>query len=279
MSETQSLSAETFKEVLKSRDFTGKVVLVTGSSGGIGEAIVKLFAYLGAQIVVTGRNVESIKRVAAEARELSPKKLKPLEVVADLQKSVDLKRLLIETIDTYGRLDVLVNNAGVGSVSSVRDDNFMNAFDTTINTNLRAVLELSHLAVPYLEKTNGTIINNSSIVSLYPHALGLAYCVAKTGLDMATKILALELGPKIRVNSVNPGTTLTDSFRSLASKSQVFKDMIIRSETNAPLGRVGSTFDIAKAVTFLASTDAQYITGAILVVDGGLVHNNAGPFP
>ncbi|CAG2106915.1 unnamed protein product, partial [Medioppia subpectinata] len=118
MSETQSLSAETFKEVLKSRDFTGKVVLVTGSSGGIGEAIVKLFAYLGAQVVVTGRNAESIKRVAAEARELSPKKLKPLEVVADLQKSVDLKRLLIETIDTYGRLDVLVNNAGVGSVSS-----------------------------------------------------------------------------------------------------------------------------------------------------------------
>ncbi|CAG2177288.1 unnamed protein product, partial [Oppiella nova] len=166
--ESNDFPIDDYKQVRNSRNFTGKVVLTTGSSSGIGEGIVKLFSVLGASVVVTGLNATEITRVAEECQELSPNKLKPLEIVADLTKTDDVNRLLNETIKTFGKLDVLVNNAGVLKLSPLRDPNFMHVFDQTISINLRAYLELSQLAVPYLDKTNGTIISTSSIASSLP---------------------------------------------------------------------------------------------------------------
>ncbi|XP_054152620.1 uncharacterized protein LOC128951397 [Oppia nitens] len=152
----------------KSYDFTDKVVLTTGSSSGIGAAIVKLFAQFGANVVVTGRNVTEIQIVANECQNLSPKKLKPLQVVADISNDKQLTDLLKKTIDTYGKLDVLVNNAGIAPLSMLNDTKFMSIFDKVMAVNLRPYVELSYLAAPYLQKTNGTIISTSSIVSMVP---------------------------------------------------------------------------------------------------------------
>ncbi|CAG2164992.1 unnamed protein product [Oppiella nova] len=263
-----------YLEVKQSRNFTGKSILVTGSSSGIGEGIVKLFSILGAQVVVTGRNVTEIDKVAKEVEELSPYHLKPLKVRADLTKSDDLQLLLNETIKAYGKIDVLVNNAGVGSMSQLMDKDFMKSYDNVVNIDLRAVVALNHLAVPYLMETNGSIIHISSIASLAPNNLGLDYAMAKAAMDMMTKVMALELGPYIRVNTLSPGAILTDSFRD--SKVPIIVKLRERALHNAPLKRFGEPLDIAKGVAFLASTDAQFITGTDLVIDGGLSWNYGG---
>ncbi|CAG2176832.1 unnamed protein product, partial [Oppiella nova] len=260
-----------------SRDFTGKVVLVTGSSSGIGEGIAKLFSVLGAKVVVTGRKEDQVKRVAQEVQELSPKRLKPLAVVADVTKTDDLNRLLNQTIQTFGKLDVLVNNAGIGMFAGVKDKNFMKSFDLINRVNLRAYLRLSQLSVPYLEETNGTIISISSIASMLPTKLGMAYGISKSGVDMMTKVLALELGPKIRVNAVNPGLIETNI---KTGNTGVDPDLIPIFEaqmvSRTPLKMRGKPLDVAYAVVYLASKEAQFVSGANLVVDGGLVYNAGG---
>ncbi|CAG2117470.1 unnamed protein product, partial [Medioppia subpectinata] len=226
---------------------------VTGSSSGIGEGIVKLFSILGANVVVTGRTAPDVQRVAKEVQELSPLKLKPLEVVGDLTKTSDVNNLIDSTVKTFGKIDVLVNNAGIYPVNNITSPDLLSVWDQTFGIDLRAVVELIHRSVPHLEKTNGTIID----ISTYP--------AAKAGLDMLTKILALELGPKgIRVNNVNPGFIhVRDPLNPL--------EVVVQKDT--PLGRLGQPLDIARVVAFLASTDAQFITGADLVADGGFQYN------
>ncbi|CAG2107977.1 unnamed protein product [Medioppia subpectinata] len=255
---------EDYKAVAKSRDFTGKVILVTGSSSGIGEGIVKLFSILGANVVVTGRKAQDVQRVAKEVQELSPLKLKPLEVVGDLTKTSDLNNLIDSTIKTFGRLDVLVNNAGIYPQTNITQTDILSVWDQIFALNLRAVVELVHRSVPHLEKINGTIIDISSIGAIAPFKVNLAYASAKAGMDMLSRILALELGPKnIRVNTINPGSIhVRDPLTPL--------ELLVAKYT--PLGRNGQPLDIARAVAFLASTDSDFITGANLVVDGGVVY-------
>ncbi|CAG2117096.1 unnamed protein product [Medioppia subpectinata] len=254
-----------YETVKNSRNFTGKVVLVTGSSSGIGEGIVKLFAYLGAKVVVTGRNVSRIHTVAQEAQQLSPLKLKPLEVSSDLTKAGGVERLISETIKAYGRLDVLVNDAGQYPQSDVHDKNLLDEWDQVFNIDVKAVVHMVHEAVPYLERTNGTVIDISSIGGLHPSVPFLAYSSAKAAVIMMTEVLALELGPKgVRVNAISPGTT---------NAPKIGLPVQELTAKYAPLRRVGQPLDIAKAAVFLASTDAQYITGHNLVVDGGQGYN------
>ncbi len=178
------MSNESYEEVKESRNFTGKVVLVTGSSSGIGEGTVKLYSILGAKVVVTGRNETRIKAVAEECHKLSPHglkvvnvillynfynlNLKPLEVVADLTKQDDAKRLVDSTIKEYGKLDILVNNAGSSVLSSIKDDKVLEEFDKVFNIDVRSVVEMIHLSIPHLEKSKGTIINISSDAGLSP---------------------------------------------------------------------------------------------------------------
>ncbi|CAG2164991.1 unnamed protein product [Oppiella nova] len=260
------INNDDYEEVKNSRNFTGKVVLVTGSSSGIGEGIVKLFSILGAHVVVTGRRADEVHKVAQEVQKVSPKGLKPLAVIGDLTKTEDLEGLVNQTIDTFGQLDVLVNNAGISLSASIRDANFTQTFDQIFNVNLRAGLQLIQLTIPYLQHTNGTIISTSSIASYLPRKAQLAYGASKAAVDYATKALAVELGPNIRVNAINPGAILTEPLRKLLTPEEL---AAIASVT--PLKRIGQPLDIAKGVAFLASTDAQFITGANLVIDGGLV--------
>ncbi|CAG2100200.1 unnamed protein product [Medioppia subpectinata] len=245
-----------YKDVIQSRNFTDKVVLITGSSSGIGEGIAKLFAVLGAKVVVTARKEADVHRVALELEKLSPYKIKPLEIAADLTKSEDINRLVDQTIKTFGKLDVLVNNAGIGLSTFIKDTGLMATWDQVFNVDLRAVVELTHTAVPYLEKTNGTIIDTSSILDTAPRLSAMAYNCAKAALTMLAKVLALELGPKgIRVNTISPGFTEVESHLFPPD----FKKLV---EKRTPLKRIGQPLDMAKAVAFLASSDADFITGA-----------------
>ena len=151
-----------------SGNFENKVVLVTGSSSGIGEATVLLFAKFGAKVVVTGRNASNIAKVAQQCSKCSPHGLKALEVVADLTKDEDCKKLIQKTIDTFGQIDILVNNAGAGAFSSISDQKIMDVYEHIMKTDLRSVVYLTHLAIPHLEKTKGVIINISSVAGLKP---------------------------------------------------------------------------------------------------------------
>ena len=144
-------------------NYEGKVALITGSSSGIGAATALLFCKSGADVVVTGRNADNVSDVAKQCREVSNNKSQVMEVVADLTKEEDIKRLVNETIKTFGKLDILVNNAAVGSMIGIGDPGYVTKYKTSLDINLNSVVLLTYLSVEYLEKTKGNIINISSI--------------------------------------------------------------------------------------------------------------------
>jgi len=256
-----------------SKSFSGKVALITGSSSGIGAATAILFSEAGAQVVVTGRNAQNVSEVAKQCSKVSPKGLDALEVVADVTNTDDCKRLIDSTINKFGKLDILVNNAGRGMGASISDPSIIEKYDNIMNLNVRSVVYLTHLAVEHLEKTKGVIINISSIVGLKPYALAPVYCMSKSALDMFTKCLALELGPKgIRVNGVNPAMVKT-KFLENAGLPKEHADQLYESRPkDYPLGRIGESEDIANGILYLASDEASFVTGIKLVLDGGVLY-------
>lgn len=180
-------------------DFENKVVLITGASSGIGEATSKYFANLGASLVLTGRKSEQLERVGNEC------KGNPLLLIADVTKVEDNQRVIDETIAKYGKLDVLVNNAGILANGSIENTS-LQQYDEIMNTNVRAVYHLTMLAVPHLIKSKGNIVNVSSVAGNRSFPGILAYGMSKSAIDQFTRCTALELAPKqVRVNAVNPG--------------------------------------------------------------------------
>lgn len=192
-------------------DFRDKVVLVTGASSGIGAETARLLSKLGGKLVLVGRNQKRLEKVASEingsdtataSNESSIQIVPPLTIVADLTK--DCQRIIDQTIEHFGQLDVLVNNAGVNVEVPVMEAQ-MDKFDLIFNTNVRSVIELSKLAVPHLEKTKGNIVNVSSICGLVPVYSSTFYSMSKAALDQFTKCSSNEFAKRgIRVNSVNP---------------------------------------------------------------------------
>lgn len=216
-----------------SYNFSGKVVLVTGSSSGIGKDIVTSFARLGASVVVTGRNETRVKEVSDEVRKVSTAtdSIKVISVVADLEKDDDIKTLIETTVKSFGHLDILVNNAGFGMSATVFDDDFISVFQTVFATNVLGVLKVTKEAVPHLLKSKAAnIINISSVASTKPRPGGTPYCTSKAALDMITKCLCDELSPKgVRVNSIKyefvlqsySDTKFTTSFQSSYDRDTV----------------------------------------------------------
>ena len=147
-------------------DFTGKVVLITGSSSGIGAATAVQFSRAGANVVVTGRRADKVSEVAKKCLKVSPKQSKALEVVADVTKPEDLRRLVDTTVKHFGKLDVLVNNAGAGVGAKIEDKDFYDKFQKAMQINLNSVVYLTHICVEHLEKTKGNIINISSLAGM-----------------------------------------------------------------------------------------------------------------
>ncbi|CAG2166913.1 unnamed protein product, partial [Oppiella nova] len=254
-------------------EFANKVVLITGSSSGLGAQMAREFAKRGAQVVITGRNQDRVCEVAESCDGLSPLGLIALQVVADVTKDEDVRRLVGVTVDNYGQLDVLVNNAGAGSFGTLDNPKLLDQLDHMFKLDVRSVVQLTQLAAPHLEKTKGAIVNVSSVCGVKPRELQYAgcsaYCMAKTSIDMFTKCISLELGPKgIRVNVINP-TAVRTGFQENSGAGDVFNGFVAHLEQTCPLGKLPEPVDIANAVLFLASSKSAFITGVALPVDCG----------
>ncbi|XP_076661528.1 3-oxoacyl-[acyl-carrier-protein] reductase FabG-like isoform X1 [Halictus rubicundus] len=244
--------------------FSGKVVLITGASSGIGAATAVHFSQLGASLLLTGRNLENLNAIAEKC-----KPNKPLIVTGELTNEVDAKNIIESTIKHYGRLDVLVNNAGVLESGSIENTS-MEQYDRVFNINVRAIYNLTMLAVPHIVKTKGNIVNISSVCGLRAFPGVLSYCMTKAAIDQFTKCVALELAEKqVRVNAVNPGVVRTNLHETSGMKEEQLEAFFEHSKKTHALGRPGDVTEVAKTIAFLASDDASFITGATLPVDGG----------
>ncbi|OAF67752.1 hypothetical protein A3Q56_04430 [Intoshia linei] len=245
-----------------------KIALITGSSSGIGKGTALEFAKLDAKLVITGRNLDALNVVQKLCQELSPSGYKPLIVVADLDKDENIVILMNKTIENYNGLDILINNAGISSKGLIEDTG-LDQFDKLITTNLRSAYYLTHLAVPHLKKTHGSIINVSSIRSSKPIIGGAAYCISKAGMDQLTKCSSLELAKYgIRVNSVNPALIKTQISTRTGESDEDYEERLSKCKETYPLGRHGVPREVATAISFLADHDSSsFITGEILIID------------
>lgn len=245
----------------------GKVVLITGASSGIGEATALHLAKLGAKLALTGRNAANLEKVSNQCQILG--KQTPLLISAELCNEQDIKNVLDSTIKHYSQLDVLVNNAGVLEVGSIENTN-LDQFDRVFNVNVRAVYQLTMLAVPHLIRSKGSIVNVSSVNGMRSFAGVLAYNMSKSALDQMTRCVALELADKgVRVNSVNPGVIRTNLQKRGGMDDAAYQKFLERCKETHALGRFGEAEEVAKAIAFLASDESSFTTGANLPVDGG----------
>jgi len=246
--------------------FTGKVIIVTGASSGIGADAARHLAKLGGQLSIVGRNKDLLNGVADEIKK-SGSSVPPLVIAADVTKDAEL--IINQTLKHFGKLDVLINNAGIYQSDSA--NNFdVTLFDKILNTNLRAVTILTSLAVPHLEKTKGNIVNVSSVAGIKSLPSTLSYCISKAALDQFTKCVALDLAPKgIRVNSVNPAMIRTPIFEKTGLNASQVEEMIVEGKALHPIGRIGEVSDTSDAIAYVACDSASFITGILLPVDGG----------
>lgn len=244
--------------------FTDKVVLITGASSGIGAATAVHFSTLNAKLVLVGRNLENLNKVSAQCTHSDN-----LVVTADVTKGEDVKKILDSTIQRFGKLDVLINNAGIIEAGGIEETS-LEQYDRLFNTNVRSVYHLTNLAVPYLIESKGNIVNISSVTGIRASAGLLSYCMSKSALDQFTRCVALDLAAKqVRVNSVNPGVIVTDLHKRGGMGEKQYEEFLERCKSTHALGRPGQAVEVAKTIAFLASDDASFITGAILPVDGG----------
>lgn len=251
---------------MEDRDFDGKVVLVTGASSGIGKSTAIAFAGRGARVIVTARRKQLLGKVVDAIGKIGAK---ASAVALDLSDDADVERGIEEALGKYGRLDVLVNAAGILTSGSI-ENTALEDWDRTMAVNLRAVFNMMRLAVPHLIKSKGNIVNVSSVNGLRAFPNVLAYNVSKAGVDQLTHCAALELASKgVRVNAVNPGVVMTNLHRAGGMDAKTYADFMERSKTTHPIGRVGRPEEIAELIVFLSSPRASWITGASYSIDGG----------
>jgi NAD(P)-dependent dehydrogenase (short-subunit alcohol dehydrogenase family) len=244
-----------------------KVALITGGTSGIGAATALLFAREGAKIAITGRNEKRGHAVTVEILEAGGQ---AIFVRTDVRKADECRRAIDETIQSYGSLDILFNNAGVFYPHTTLDCS-EEEWDLQIDVNLKGTFLMSKFALPsMIERRRGVIINNSSGWGIVGGDAAIAYCASKGGVVLLTKAMAIDHGRQgIRVNCICPGDVDTPMLPEDARmRGQSWEDYLAGCG-NRPLGRIGTPDEIAKAVLFLASDDSSFMTGAALVVDGG----------
>uniref|UniRef100_A0A034WML9 3-oxoacyl-(Acyl-carrier-protein) reductase FabG n=1 Tax=Bactrocera dorsalis TaxID=27457 RepID=A0A034WML9_BACDO len=248
-------------------DFKNKVIIITGACSGIGAAVVMEFAKWGGLLTVAGRNKESLRAVADKV--IDAYDHSPLIVHADMINEEEVRHIVDKTIATYGHIDVLVNSASVIEIGNI-ETTTMAQYDRVMDVNLRAVFQLTSLAVPYLIETRGCIVNLSSVNGLRSFPGVLVYNLSKAALDQFTRCVALELKEKgVRCNSVNPVVDVTEIQKSDDIDDEAYQKWLEHSGTISEDGREGLEENVAGVIAFLASDMASFITGASLPVDGG----------
>ena len=242
-----------------------KVAVVTGASKGIGADIAKHLAAEGAAVVVNyAGSKEGADRVVDE---IAKQGGKAIAAQADVSKKADIERLFATTKKAFGQLDILVNNAGVyqfAPIEAVTEEEFHRQF----NTNVLGLILATQEALKHFGAEGGSVINIGSVASDLTPPTAVTYAATKGAVDVITRVLAKELGPKkIRVNSINPGGVVTEGFHTGGFSGTDFEKQMI---AQTPLGRIAQPRDIAPAAVFLASSDSAWITGETLRVSGGL---------
>jgi 7-alpha-hydroxysteroid dehydrogenase len=252
--------------ILDRYKLTGHVAIVTGAGRGIGRAISIAFAEAGADVALAARRADTLDEVK---REIEARGRRALCVPTDVNDGAQLDRLVDRTMETFGHLDVVVNNAGgtAPTIALMVEDN---EFDAAFHFNVTAPLHLSRRAAPHLAKTRGSILNVSSAMSHLVDSGFVAYGTSKAALNHMTRLLAFEWAPKIRVNAIAAGATMTDALEAFVNMG----DLIQQMEALTPLGRLAQPDDIAAAALFLSSPAGSWITGKVLEVDGGTIATN-----
>lgn len=242
----------------------GKVAIVTGGASGIGKSIAKSYLDHGAKVLIMDVNDEGLKETL---KELTKFKGKVLSINGDVTRVKDIRKAIREAILNWKKIDVLVNNAGVGTISSLIEMS-EEEWDFVLDVNLKGMFLFTREVAKIMIKQNeGCIINISSINEEIPLAGEIHYCVSKGGVKMLTRTAALELAPyNIRVNAIAPGMTETALTEEILAIPEL-KNAILHQ---IPMGRIGKPEDIAKVAVFLASQYASWMTGATIYVDGGM---------
>jgi len=267
LTSTNPLEGQTLSHLLQ-----GKVAIVTGGNSGIGKAIVQYLAELGAQVVIDYRShpeaTEELQREIGSYGGCS------FGVQADVSKLDDVQRLIDAAVAQYGRLDVMVNNAGVETRTSVLDTT-PEQYDKVLDVNLRGVFFATQYAAKQMiaQGGGGRIINISSVHEDWPMPGNTAYCLAKGGVRMLTRTAALELAPHgITMVNVGPGAVATPINDSTMNNPE----LMAKLNAAIPLGRMAMPEEIAKVVGFLASDSASYITATTIFADGGIMQSSPG---
>jgi len=250
---------------------TGKIAIITGATSGIGKATALLFADEGADLVITGRRVELGRRVENEIRQ---KGVRCVFVEADHSQAGDCSRVVERTLSEFGRVDILFNNAGIvtnGTAETTSEE----VWNDTFAINVTAVWRMCKMIIPHMRKQGrGVIVNNGSDWSVVAGKDALPYVMSKGAVAMMTKAMALDYAREnIRVNAVCPGDTFVDRWLDKgyfeSSDPVTIEEVMKESSAYIPMGRFGKPEEIAQAALFLASDDSSFVTGHLLLVDGG----------
>ncbi len=239
----------------------GRVALITGGSRGIGKAVAKLFANEGASVVISAKDPIRLQKAAKELGDV-------FAVPADIRKESGVQNVVNKIIEKFGRLDILVNNAGIfpkiKSLHEITEDEWNEVIDVNLNGQFR----FTKAAITHLQKNGGCIVNISSTAGLksYENFSADAYSASKAALVLLTKCWALEYAKnKVRVNCICPGVVETDMTQEFIA-TPALREML---SFEYPIGRIGTTNDVAKAALYFASDDSSWVTGAVLALDGG----------
>lgn len=242
-----------------------KVAIITGGSRGIGFAISDAFVREGAKIALCGSRPATAEQAAAQLREKYPQ-ADILPIGVDLSDGAEIRRMVETVVAKWGRVDVLVNNAGITSAKPIFDMTDED-FDSVIRINLSGPFKCIREVSKVMKEHGGSIINTSSIAGVYGSKMQTAYSASKFGINGLTKSCAKELGPyQIRVNAVAPGVVATDMV-----KESVTDQMLAGLKSVTPLGRAANAGELAGAYVYLASDEASFTTGTIVHVDGGIL--------
>uniref|UniRef100_A0A914DVM2 Uncharacterized protein n=1 Tax=Acrobeloides nanus TaxID=290746 RepID=A0A914DVM2_9BILA len=250
----------------------GKVVIITGSSSGIGQAAAVAFAAKGASVTIHGRSIDGLQRTIKLLKAKKCDSDRILMVQGNIENKETCHKLIDDTIEKFGRIDILVNNAGIAGKQGEKDPLSIENYEYTFDVNLKSVIIMTKLATPYLQKTKGNIVNISSVAGIRASSFFPYYSMAKAGLDHFCRNMSSILAEKgIRINNLNPGGTETDFQSKIAPNG---KEMVSQwAKKNVPMGRMGTSQEMAKAIVFIA-TEATYMTGSTIVIDGGVLHSN-----
>jgi len=247
-------------------DFHDKTMIVTGSGAGMGREAAKLFAAYGANVVVNSLSAsceDTMQEITAAGGHV-------IAVQADVGTMEGCERIIRETVKAYGGIDVLVNAAGIvvdGSVETADPDDW----DRSMNTNVKSVFMLSRLAMPYLRETKGSIVNVASVVAIKGVKNRAIYSATKGAMIALSQSMAAEyVGEGIRINCVSPGTVLSPSLQGRIDRTDDPQAALKNFVSRQPMGRLGESGEVAKAIVFAAGQGVGFMTGANIVVDGGM---------